>query len=426
MKKVIVIGGGFAGLSAACSLSEKGIQVELLEASPKLGGRAYSLLDEATGQFIDNGQHLLMGCYKYSLDFLRRVGASKNFDFISPLKLCYVENGGQQFELNIRSNLYPFNLLSAVFRFRALSFRNRIKLLLPLISLLLPIKHKNCSVEQWLKRFLQNDETIERFWELLTVSSMNAGCAEVSAETFKRMLRIIFLNGNRNTALVIPKMDLNAAYVYFARDFIEKNGGRISLSEKVKTVELKNGKAVSILTDKRQIADFDSVVLAVPSFSVNRILENASVIDADALVYSPILTLHLWLKSNPFTERIYGLIKSDIHWLFNHGSHVSLVISSANEFLNENKEEVTERLLTELQNYFPVFYRDLVVHTRLLIEKRAAFVETLDTERIRKKFAFCYGNVVLAGDWTNTKLPATVEGAVKSGVKAAEKILKSF
>ncbi len=425
MKKVIVIGGGFAGLAAACYLAEKGIKVELLESSPKLGGRAYSFHDKTTNDLIDNGQHLLMGCYRYTLNFLKKIGAEKNIEEIYPLNLCYVESGGRQFDLKVQSNIYPFNLISALLRLRAISFRNRLRLLIPFASLLLPIKHKNKSIENWLEGLHQNDEIISRFWELLSISTMNALPSDVSAESFKRILKIIFLNGNKNSSLIIPKLDLSSMYVYFARDFIEKYGGKIRLSESVEEFKFESNKIIKIITSKRKISDFDNVVLAVPSFAAAKLLPGEfNPLKDCTLKYSPIMTLHLWLKNNPFTERIYGLLGSNIHWVFNHDKHISLVTSGADKFINVDRNEIIEKFIQELSDYFPVFYPALVTHKHLVIEKRAAFVETPDVEVMRGKIESKVSNLLLAGDWTNTKLPSTIEGAVKSGYKAAEKFLE--
>src|SRR5690554_6132605 len=129
MKKVIVIGGGFAGLSAASFLSDSGFKVELLEASPKLGGRAYSLRDETTGSVIDNGQHILMGCYKETLNFLRLIGASKNFIYQDRLKVNFLNEEGKLFRLEATQLFYPLNLLFGLLNFEGLSFINRLLLL---------------------------------------------------------------------------------------------------------------------------------------------------------------------------------------------------------------------------------------------------------------------------------------------------------
>ena len=129
MKKVIVIGGGFAGLSSAAFLANSGHKVELIEASPKLGGRAYSFKDDETGSVIDNGQHILMGCYKETLRFLRLIGAEKNFHFQEKLKVNFINENGKLFRLEATKLFYPLNLLFGLLNFEALSFINRLKLL---------------------------------------------------------------------------------------------------------------------------------------------------------------------------------------------------------------------------------------------------------------------------------------------------------
>jgi len=129
MKKIIIIGGGFAGLSSATFIANSGHKVELIEASPKLGGRAYSFKDDETGSVIDNGQHILMGCYKETLRFLKLIGADKNFSFQGRLKVNFLNDSGKLFRLEATQLFYPLNLLFGLLNFEALSFINRLLLL---------------------------------------------------------------------------------------------------------------------------------------------------------------------------------------------------------------------------------------------------------------------------------------------------------
>jgi squalene-associated FAD-dependent desaturase len=426
MKKIIVAGGGFAGLAAASLLCEQGHRVTLYESSPKLGGRAYSFQDKQTGDFIDNGQHILMGCYGYTLDFLEKIGARKNFKWIYPLRVNYVERGGRQFRLDVRSKLYPFNFLGSVLRFGALPFRKRLKLLLPFISLLAPLEHRDLNIIDWLRRYNQDDEIIKVFWELLTVSALNSNTEKVSAEQFKEILKIIFLSGGKNSAILIPSMDLTKTYVYYAGDFIERRGGRIKLSEGIKRIEIAEGKAVKVVTDKSELTDFDEIVLAVPSFKIPEILEEKYLPQKISILnYSPIVTLHLWLNNNPFTEPFYGLIDSKVHWLFNHESHITLVSSAAENLTGYSKEDLERMLIDELKNYFPVFYPDLVIHKKIIIEKRAAFAVTPEVYRSGMHATEIARGIHFAGDWTDTGLPSTIESAVKSAYQVARMIEKS-
>jgi uncharacterized protein with NAD-binding domain and iron-sulfur cluster len=135
------------------------------------------------------------------------------------------------------------------------------------------------------------------------------------------------------------------------------------------------------------------------------------------------MTIHIWLKINPFKERFYGLIDSPVHWVFNHQKHISLTVSNANRFNNLSKEETMDIALEELESYFQFFQKEQVQDYKIIKEKRATIVQDPDTESLREKISSNLQNILIAGDWTNTGLPATIEGAIKSGKDAAGQIL---
>ena len=198
MKKCIVIGGGFAGLTAAAYLSNSGFQVELLEASPKLGGRAYSFKDNETGSIIDNGQHIMMGCYHDTLKFIRMIGAEKNFLFQKGLEVNFLNSDSELIKLKSFPFPYPFNLLFGLLNFKALSYSDRIRFLrfflkLPFISL---EKLNELTVYDWLIKENQNEKIRKAFWEILSVGALNTNIKKASALTFAIILKEIFLKGS--------------------------------------------------------------------------------------------------------------------------------------------------------------------------------------------------------------------------------------
>jgi len=154
---------------------------------------------------------------------------------------------------------------------------------------------------------------------------------------------------------------------------------------------------------------------------INRVKEEIGKIE-----YSSILNIHLWLKENPFKQKFYGLIGSSIHWVFNHGKHISLTTSNANEYSETKNDLIVEKFCSELEKYFPIFKRDLVVDTKVIKEKRATFIPDTQSEIIREKVNSPFTNFIMAGDWANTGLPSTIESAVNSGKAAAEKIISTI
>ena len=422
--KCIVIGSGFAGLSAAVYLSKNDIQVTLLEASPKLGGRAYSFPHNSNSEkIIDNGQHIMMSCYHYTLDFLKIIKAEKYVDIQDKLRAVFVRRNGRQYTLEVKSNLYPLNLLNAVINYGGIKFPDRLRILW-LFKKLIYLNEdriKHLSVKEWLEKNHQTGTVQKAFWEILTVGTLNTTMQKASAYQFAFILKEIFLSGNDSTKIAIPKTGLSEMYCNNAADFIQKNGGKINLSEKAEEVKVENKKIVSVKSSKKNYKDFDFVVSTIPEYSLRKITENIT--ELPYLEYAPIMTIHLWLRSNPFTERFYGLVDSEIHWVFNHGTHISLVKSAAEKFVDVEKKKLLFLIYSELENYFPIFYKDLVTDHKIIIEKRATFIPSINSLKERENIRTSIKNLVIAGDWTDTKLPSTIESAVKSGKIAAEKII---
>lgn len=423
MKKCIVIGGGFAGLSAAVYLSDHNIQVRLLEASPKLGGRAYSISNKKINKVFDNGQHLLMGCYTDTLSFLNKIGTKHLLDIQDSLNVNFVDRSGHIFKLSAIKKFYPFNLLLAILNYKAIPFKSRLKIIDFFLDLLCCYNEdlQNVTVKEWLISKKQDTKSIQAFWDILVIGTLNTSLDKASAEIFAEVLEEIFLNGNTNAKIILPSTGLSNLYVLPSKKYIEKHGGSVSCSEKVLGIKLLNNRVVKIITDKEIYDDFDFVISAIPSNGLIKILPDQS--NLPTFEYSPILNIHLWLSKNPFTERFYGFIDSQIHWLFNNGDHISLTISNAEQLIYLTDNEILERLISDLEIFFPIFKSSFLTDSMIIKEKRATFVPDIDTTIKRKELNFTFENLFVAGDWVNTGLPSTIESSVNSGRLAAQKII---
>jgi squalene-associated FAD-dependent desaturase len=430
MAKCIVIGGGFAGLSAAVLLSKNKHNVKLLEASPKLGGRAYSLKIPKHEDSIDNGQHILMGCYKNTLDFFEMIGSFDLLEFQKNLKIDFVERGGRSFLLKASSLFYPLNLLMAVLKYNAFGVRNRFRALSIFLSLpfINTKKINSLTVEDWLRKKNQNNSTIIKLWEIIAIGTLNTKPDKASASIFVEVLKKIFLSGNKASAIVLPVDGLSEVYCRQSEEFLNKNNSEVLLSEAVTGFEFDGEKISKIYTEKNTYNDFDFVISAIPHHSLSKLLTYKKFDEINKLhiEYSPILNIHLWLKDNPFAEKFYGLIDSKIHWIFNHQKHISLVTSSADELIDQSSEELVKIACKEIIEFFPTFNEDLVTDYKVIKEKRATFIPSIENTNFRKVLPNSYSNLVLAGDWTNTGLPSTIEGAVKSGLDAAGFVINNL
>ncbi len=421
MAKYIVIGGGLAGISAAVFLTKNKHNVLLLEASPKLGGRAYSFQDKITKDVIDNGQHILVGAYKTTFELLKIIGSQNLPEYQTKLRATYIDKFGKEYLLEAPHKFYPFNLLQAILKFDLLSFNERAGLVKFIVKLLYlnekTIEEK--TVLEFLKENKQSENSIKVFWKLLVVSTLNTPIKEASLKMFIKVLKEIFLNGNKASTIVLPRFGLSELFCYPANEYLKKNGATISLSEKVLSIETNGEEIIKVKTNKREITDFDFIVSSVPYYSLKKILPSLTSrnLPVDSMETSPIITINLWLNENIFADKFYGLIDSKIHWVYKNRNHISIVISSAEKMIEFDSKKIFHICIEELEKFFPKIKNTEVLHYKVLKEKRATFKSTPQSDEVRSKIKSPYKNFILAGDWTNTQLPATIESAILSGKK---------
>jgi len=425
-KKVIVIGGGFAGLTAAVYLTKNKFKVTLLEASPKLGGRAYSFFDKETSITIDNGQHILMGCYYETIKFLQLIGATDNFYFQKRLEVNFVEKGFKIKTLKSFPLLYPLNLILGLLNFNAITLNERINLLK--VFLKLPFYSSNdfsdMSIKEWLEIENQSESVQSAFWRILAVGALNTSIEKASAKIFVDILKQIFLRGTESSTIVLPKSSLSECYSKYAQEFILQNGGCINLSELVENLIVQNGKVTEIKSSVQNYTDYDYVISTVPAFALARFLNDSSKIVLPEFEYSTILNIHIWLKKNVIPINFFGLINSPLHWVFNKGTHLNIVISDANVISTKSDREIMDIVKKELNEYF-LIDPEIISKYKIIKEKRATFIPSKDIINARPPQRTGIKNLILAGDWVDTGLPSTIESAVKSGRLAAEIIIKS-
>jgi squalene-associated FAD-dependent desaturase len=425
MRKVIVAGGGFAGLAAASFITEKKIPVEVIESSPKLGGRAFSftLKDQGT---LDNAQHIMMGCYKETLKFLKLIGADEKLWKPTKLKVPFVQNDKSVVVLSSPPLPYPFDLLIGLLKFKAVSFVERVNILrfISRIKFYNEAELKKITVEDLLIHEKQTENIQKSLWEILCIGAMNTSTKQASANIFVKILKEIFFNGSFASTIIIPKIGLSELYCEPAKKYIENFGGKISLSEKIEELIIEDNIVTRLKTNKRTLNDIDSLILAIPPYALTKINGYEKILDRrmDELKFSSILTFHLWLNNNPLKEKFYGLINSPLHWVFNHQDHITTVISNANKIIEKPDEVLFDLVLCEINKFFGL-EKDSVINYKMLKEKRATFIPDNESTLNRPETRTRIKNVFLAGDWISTGLPATIESAVLSGRYAANYLM---
>lgn len=442
MKKVLVIGGGLAGLSAAAYLTKNKFDVTLLEASPKLGGRVYSFFDEKTNTEVDNGQHILMGCYADTLTLLKMTNAYQYFHIAADRKnqnrlvINYLDRDGKEFKLQSSDLFYPFNLLSALLSFKAFSVSEKLSMIKFFIKIKFIDSEKlwNLNVKQWLMKENQSDGVIKTFWEIISIGALNTSTEKASAKIFCDILKEIFWKDKTSSLIILPSLPLSKSFIEPICNYLIQNNCKVQLSEKCVSFEVSNNRIERVITvpadsSKQNVYnDFDFVISAVPFYALEKLLDKSFLSVQSEFNYSSILNIHLWLtkdaseKFNFINKEFYAFNNSELHWLFNKQTHWNIVISNADKFMEKPKEEIFSFVLDELGNFIPITQNDISDY-KIIKEKRATFIPDEKTLKNRPAAETKIDNLFLAGDWIETKLPATIESAVKSGRLAAEKII---
>ncbi|MCX7875570.1 MAG: hydroxysqualene dehydroxylase HpnE [Melioribacteraceae bacterium] len=435
MKKIIVIGGGLAGLTSSFYLSKNNYKVTLIESSPKLGGRTYSLFNEKQNDFYDNGHHLLMGCYKETLKLISELKTENKIEIQKNLDVTFIDENNKIYKLKSPKIFYPFNLLFAILNYKALLIKDRLKIIDFILDIACCFKEdlKNLTVLEWLLLKNQNDEAINNFWEILIVGTMNSSPDKASALIFSNVLKEIFFNGNNSSKFILTKNSLSEIFIHPIEKYLIEKGNNIYKNERVEKIIVEENFIKKIITNKNNYDSFDYVVFALPPHSISKInfydlngknIYPLSQVHSSEFKYSSILNIHIWMKENIFKEKFYGLLNSEIHWIFNKGKHISITKSNSDGFINLEKDFILQEIYSELKNYFPNFSTENVLDVKIIKEKRATFIPDVASNIIRENIKSEFENLIIAGDWTTLEFPATIEGAIISGKKASQIIDK--
>jgi hydroxysqualene dehydroxylase len=444
---VIVIGAGFAGLSAAVRLVQAGARVLVVEARGRLGGRATAFPDRDTGELVDNGQHVLLGCYTETLQFLRDIGAADNVRMEPQLAVTMIDRAGRQSRLSCPSLPPPFHLIAGIFDWEALSWRDR----LSIAGMVTPLKNARRelhgssvkaaspgeTVENWLVRNGQSPRLRELLWDPLALAALNQPPAEAAAPPFARVLAEMFGADARAAAIVLPVKPLHLMYAEPARDYIERHGGEVRLGATARVVTDDTGAAtigVDVGSDRLEV---DRVVSAVPWSAFADLFDGeppalrATIEQARRMTSSPIVTVNLWLDRAVLDQPFIGLPGRTMQWVFDKrlvvgdsANHLSLVSSGAAAVVAKSNEELIRIALDEIVEALPPARSARLVRATVVREPKATF-SLAPGEPQRPATETAVRGLVLAGDWIDTGLPATIESAVRSGHRAAEAITPS-
>jgi squalene-associated FAD-dependent desaturase len=453
---VVVVGAGFAGLSAAAILAESGRRVLVLDARPQLGGRATAFVDRVTGELVDNGQHVLFGCYYETFEFLKRVGAEDNIQLQSTMTIPYLDARGRRTELRCPSLPPPLHLLAAVLDWDGLPWRDRlsvIRMARPILSARRAVAKNpsvaladgDLTVANWLEKSGQSKRLRDWLWDPLAVAALNQSPEEAAATHFVRVLAALFGPRGSDAALALPTRPLHQAYAEPARAFIVQRGGEVRTGALARVTIDSNG---SLRVDVRgEPVAHAPVIAAVPWFGLGTLFGASPppplatvVANALRMESKPIVTVNLWYDTIVMDDAFVGLPGRTMQWVFDkraivqngerdhqreprRTSHLSLVSSGADRIVQQADSALIAAAAAEMEDALPRARRAALTHATVIREKRATF-SLAPGQPPRPGTRTPLRGFYLAGDWIDTGYPGTIESAVISGHRAARALLE--
>ena len=436
----IVVGGGISGLAAAVDLSSHGFAVTLYEQREKLGGRAYSYRDKQTGDIVDNGQHLLMGCFQNTKTFLHTIGSYQKLVTQNNLHVTFYHPKRGFVNFRCPNLPAPFHVIAGLLRLKTLSWKDRFQLLQVLWNVAKDsgrsLTADRMTVEEWLKSCNQSVESRKFFWNIIATATLNQKPEVASASLFIKVLKETFLRSKRDSVLMIPRVGLSKLYVEDACEFIRKHRGNVKAGLGVSRILFSGDRAVAVEQRTGDHIEASTVISAIPLLDLVATIPDGSLVpidvekDLDSLSHSPILTVNLWLDRPIMDTDFVSLVDSPIQWIFNKnkifsngtakGSYLSCLVSGADELLTFEKDQLVSLALDEIGKAYPKARDAKLIHSLVLKEKRATLPSSRGAQKFRLPPKTKWKNFFLAGDWTDTGLPATIESAVTSGYTAAK------
>lgn len=424
MPSTIVIGAGWAGLTCAYRLAKAGHKITLLEASPNIGGRARSI--KFKDKYVDNGQHILIGAYHSTLQLITELGLNPD-DLLLRTPMRIIMRGASKLKLSIPNNLpAPYHALWAILSAKDLTWYDKRQALK--LSQFVQCTNGNlpedCTITALLKTYNQTDNLIKNFWEPLALAAMTTPISEASAGIFINILSQCFNAQNKDSNWLLPSTDLSAVLPNHLAKELDNLGAKIICNTAVKRLEIIDDTCTKVL-GRNAIWQAENIVLAVPPWQANALLPLPGL---DKFNPQPITTVYFQSAMKiQLPYPMIGLTGTDTQWIFdrkfaNQANILSAIISGPGAHMALDKEQLAQHVAAEINSIFPGTItgdESLVVR-----EKRAAFSCDVKIQTYRPTARTPIRNIWLCGDYLQTKLPSTLEGAVMSGMQTGEEIVK--
>ena len=478
--RVAIIGGGLAGLAAGCALAGSGLRVTLFERRPYLGGRASSYQHPGTGEVVDNCQHVLLGCCTNLIQFYEQLGVENKIRWYD--RLTFLEPGGRASVIAQSKLPAPLHNAPALMRAACLDLSDKLAIGMAMAALApAPPRDTGESFLTWLRRHSQTRQSIERFWKPILVSALNEELDRMSVPCAAQVIRESFLKSAAAGRMGVPTVPLTELYSV-AGDYISARGGEIRFRSSVESFFAEPDN-VKLLVSGEQTS-FDFAIFAVPFDVLSKILPQSSAAGPlrqtlSRFETSPITGIHLWFDRQITDLDHAVLLDRTIQWMFHkskllspasqdralndtrreghdftpaanarreghdfsraanalaperalateaNGSYVELVVSSSKTLVEKSRAEIIELALAELREFFPGAREATLVKSTVIKEIHATYSPQPGVDVYRPHAETVWPRVFLAGDWTATGWPATMEGAVRSGYTAAESVARA-
>jgi zeta-carotene desaturase len=442
-KSVIVIGGGLAGLSSAVALAEAGFRVRLLEKRPHLGGRAASYVLPG-GEHVDNCQHVTLGCCTNLEDFYRRVGAADQIRFFD--RLLFAAPDGRRGAIASVALPPPLHMAPSFAFFPLLGLNDKRVVAQALLSIArsggrpadISSQGGNITMLAWLQKHRQTHRAIRRFWEVILVSALDEELDRIDARYGIDVFWKAFLSTRGGYRVGIPRVPLGDLYEG-CRKALALRGGEVQLRAGVRGFRVEEGAVTGVEREDCSVETADYYLSAVPQDILPELLPS-EVVELEPvfsnlrnLRTSPITGVHLWFDRVVMNEPFLTLVDSTTQWVFNKtqlygggengGQYLQLVISASYALTSRSRQDIIAMCLEELRRVLPATADATLVKGTVVKEMSATFSPEPGSDRWRPAQKSPLGGLFLAGDWTATGWPSTMEGAVRSGYLAAEAIL---
>jgi squalene-associated FAD-dependent desaturase len=455
LKNVIVIGGGLAGLAAGVALAEAGWRVRLFEQRPFLGGRATSYV-LPNGEHVDNCQHVTLGCCTNLEDFYRRVGSSNKIKYFD--RLVFVDPQGRRGEMHAGMLPAPFHMTGSFATFAPLTLMDKLSIARAMLDILRAKGHTSdlddeppISMLDWLHRRRQTKGAIERFWRVVLVSALDEELDRTDARFGLDVFWKAFLSNRTGYRMGVPTVPLADLYDG-CKLAIEQKGGEVMLRATVRGIAIENGEVTGVRFDDAKMESADAYVFALPHATLSELLPD-TVREGDTVFNNlgkikdaPITGVHFWFDRQVMDEPFITLLDTNTQWIFNktmlyagaleqkippvasnapksNEQYLQMVISASYDLISKSRQEIIDLVLKEVRQALPKSREAQLVKATVIKETAATFSPEPGVDRWRPQQKSPIRKMFLAGDWTATGWPATMEGAVRSGYLAAEAVL---